>query len=1016
MIRRRLPDESIFGMHLDALLIAAFLFLCPVAIDYAVVRDGVSKAEFVTLLALVATFLVGELLRPDPEQERLKPSGLGDFDFPTAEQDRFVPVIWGQVRLSGPNVLWYGDLNQRAITQKVKTGLFSSKRIILGFQYDIGIQFGVCRGPDAELHQIFIDEEAVLPTPLTGEGTDTITELELFGGNDFGQGGIDGTVSWRPGSTTQTVNSYLDGTGELKIPTVTGQTPRFSGTAYLTWEQGYIGNSTNIKPWTFEVRRVANPLGLSVAGVNSDQDANPMNAAYELFTNTEWGLGIPASNIDTSAFSTAGDVLRTEGNGWSYIMDRGQSVQDVLGEIESQIDGVIFEDPVTGLWSVKLARPEAGPFKTITSPIAVQSYDSGDWSETTNVVSVSFSNRSNSYKTAPALATDSANAVLQGGGSFTSVRSNPTSATYPGVKDAALANQIAWRMLRTLSVPLIQARVVVDRSFWDVTPGDLVTWDDTTRGLDSVDFRVKRIDYGSLDSPGITLDLVEDIFQQSPGSYGNPPATQWDPPASRLLAFETADQVAMEAPRALVRRQNTGTTPEDPNISRSQFWASARQTNGAAGYDLDQRVPSGSGSFTTVETSFDFMLKGSLNANLAKGVANPSSITINATPDTQAAILAAVEANTDTADVGTNLINLCMIGNPASTQEELFLCTGASAAGANVTLTGCYRGVADTVQKSWMSGDPVYLMFFGGAISDDTFDATSTTDIRLVPRNNFGSVSTGFNDIMLTYATRARRPYPPGRISLEGTAYASTTSLEGTGSGAEGVGLDVEWIRRSHDAVDEIEVLSTDMDTLVAGQASSLSHTTELELFNDPDGSPTLLITTSGITGTSSSPNRVDILKQTNGVLPTRMRIRLSTNQQDVLLVPPGTTFFDSRYKLEHDFDVTSALTGQEEFGALDNGDESNIYTADAAGTHTFNLSSSFSVGDVEYDIDTGSGFPGTWGTLIAAGGTGPGTIAGVGVGDDIKIRHQSTDTSVTKQIDMTAPGAGTDAFGILFT
>jgi hypothetical protein len=34
---------------------------------------------------------------------------------PTAEQDRPIPVIFGTVWITGPNVVWYGDLRTEGI-------------------------------------------------------------------------------------------------------------------------------------------------------------------------------------------------------------------------------------------------------------------------------------------------------------------------------------------------------------------------------------------------------------------------------------------------------------------------------------------------------------------------------------------------------------------------------------------------------------------------------------------------------------------------------------------------------------------------------------------------------------------------------------------------------------------------------------------------------------------------------------------------------------------------------------
>lgn len=66
-------------------------------------------------ILVVSAFITAAMI-PKPEQP--KPAELSDFDAPTAEEGRPIPVVFGTVRVTGPNVLWYGDLYTQAITQK----------------------------------------------------------------------------------------------------------------------------------------------------------------------------------------------------------------------------------------------------------------------------------------------------------------------------------------------------------------------------------------------------------------------------------------------------------------------------------------------------------------------------------------------------------------------------------------------------------------------------------------------------------------------------------------------------------------------------------------------------------------------------------------------------------------------------------------------------------------------------------------------------------------------------------
>lgn len=64
----------------------------------------------------VAALVVSYSLTPKPQNA--KPSGLGDFKVPTAEEGREIPVLFGTRDIEGPNVVWYGDLRTVAIKKK----------------------------------------------------------------------------------------------------------------------------------------------------------------------------------------------------------------------------------------------------------------------------------------------------------------------------------------------------------------------------------------------------------------------------------------------------------------------------------------------------------------------------------------------------------------------------------------------------------------------------------------------------------------------------------------------------------------------------------------------------------------------------------------------------------------------------------------------------------------------------------------------------------------------------------
>lgn len=67
---------------------------------------------------IIVAAIVSIALAPKPPQP--PPPALDDIDAPTAEEGRAIPVIFGDVWLRGPNVIWYGDLKTTPIRKKGK--------------------------------------------------------------------------------------------------------------------------------------------------------------------------------------------------------------------------------------------------------------------------------------------------------------------------------------------------------------------------------------------------------------------------------------------------------------------------------------------------------------------------------------------------------------------------------------------------------------------------------------------------------------------------------------------------------------------------------------------------------------------------------------------------------------------------------------------------------------------------------------------------------------------------------
>lgn len=943
------------------------------------------KAEFFTLLILFAiTLVLSELLKPKPKIENAKPAGLGDFKFPTATEGRPVPLVWGTVRQDGPNVIWYGDLRSVPITEKVKTGLFSSKKITKGYRYYLGVQAALCRGgttPVGELLRIWVgDKELWSGSVTTDGGTIDINEPDFFGGDDQGQGGMIGTFRFHSGSMSQTANAYLAAGRQV----VGGATPKYTGTCYIVWEGGYLGNSENIKQWAFEIRRIPNGLGLGTPSVNSGNDANPMNVIYEILTNGEWGLGQPSADVDTTDFTNAANTLRTEGNGFSLLLDSKIEAQELLRQIEQQVDGVVYMDRTTGKWRMNLAR---GGYTLSTKRainnsniLEVRNFSRAAWSDTTNNVLVKFNNRALEYKETYAGAQDMANVKTQGN------RIVSVEAFYPGVKDAALANVIAWRYLRTLSYPLARAEVVTNRVLWDHNVGDVVRWTNTELGFTDLPMRITKIDLGKIEEGQIVVTLVQDIFVFDVGVFAAPGQTQWVPPPQTVVAIPTADSVVFEAPRKFCVLD-----VESPGVL-NRIWAGGRYQNDAATL-IDVVSRPNSGSYTPAGDIAGFLVAGELASSItASGTQGSIAFNVDPDLDSLALLVAAMEAAANAEDCGTRLANLVLI------DDELFSFKTVASGGGQLQLSGGYRGFCDTAPAAHAANAKVFILF--GNLTDRVFDPTSLQNIKLLPKSATQALSEGSaTAINVQMANRADCPYPPVSLTFNSTLWPTgnvdldNPNTGGPGSTLDDRGIACGFVRRDFRNTNEANAVVSEASLPTDFPAA---NTTEyaVEVRNDPAGSNTLLFTTPYQSTQPVEISRTRILRFTSGTVPSSLRMIVRTRH---------TVNGNVRAAIQNpqwDFNTVSALlSGDTNMGVRAFNVTSAAHVAASTGTYTLNIGSAFGTGNVQVSLNGGA-----FATVIAAGNT-TGTFAAT-AGDSITVRHtENSTTDSQKFMEMTFGG-----------
>lgn len=485
-----------------------------------------------------------------PKPPKPKPAALTDFDLPTAEEGRPVPVIFGTVYVTGPNVLWYGDLRAKAIK---KSGLFSSTTV--GYKYYLGVHFGLCHGPVNAFTGLRVGDKDAWTGNVTSSSTITVNQPSLFGGTKR-EGGLWGSLDIQFGGPTQTANSYLSSTIGATIPAHRG----ILGVVFRGESSGggYIGTTAYPKPFAFRVRRTTagwygGTAWYAAKAEIASRHANPAHILYECLTNPDWGMGIDASLIDSTSFTAAADTLYTENFGLSLIWNQQSTIEAFCQTILEHVAGAIAFRLDSGKYELKLLRGDydasALPVFDESNVLAMERRELRGWGETTNEVVLVYTDP-DSYKSASITAQDLAGIAIQGRVSQT--------LQMPAIHDSTLAGKVAERELASRVVPMSVVQLRVNRDAWNQSQGDLfkLTW--PKHGMSEVVFRVLKASKGSLEDGSITIDALQDIYAMTAGV-----GAYVSRPSAPTVPTDTTEEET-EASGATVKSATLTTPPASP--------------------------------------------------------------------------------------------------------------------------------------------------------------------------------------------------------------------------------------------------------------------------------------------------------------------------------------------------------------------------------------------------------------------------------------------------------------------
>ena len=738
--------------------------------------------------------ILGELLKPKSKP----PKNRSQLEFPDNRQDRKIPLFAGTVQLRGPMLAWWGDIRKKAITKKVKSGLFSSTKQVIGYRYYGAMQLVLGHGKIDAVKAVHFARKPA----WTGSAVDagiSINLPELFGDKEA-EGGVSGTLYVHSGDDAQAVDSYL----AAKL----GAVPAHGGIAYCVWSDaaraagGYLGNSNSPPEIWITAQRLPRLLGSGKHDIGGH--ANPAEFLYEMQVNADWGAGMGTDQVDTASFLAAATTLYDEGMGIAPLYADAIDVEGICLDVLEHIDGALYSDIFTGKRVLVLARADytlsAQPLFDESNSILTD-YSRPAWDETVNEVHVSFLDAGTGEQ-ATVIAQDLANQQIQQAVVARTI-------DYPACPTAAQAQKLAWRDLRALSTPLAKCTIRADRSAWVLRPGAVVRVSNQLLGIADLAMRVNRIKYGTLVSGQIEFECVQDVFSLSSTIYGAVPATGWaDPTTAPAPALYP---LLLEAPYHLVRADPDASAAE---IGKLLTWAAAP---GGDAYQYQIHTRQGADSYVQRGTA-PFGATATLVAAITPGA---SSVQINAGQD-----LDLLEATDATGQAqGQNLI---LIDN-----EWVSWRTLTDNGGGVYTLGTLYRGVLDTVPAEHAAAARVRFLSDAMGTTEDEYALTASVDAKYLPQTGRGTLAIGSaSNLPITLTQRVQRPYPPADVKINGVSYPAAI----LGAYA------LTWKHR--DRTQQLNIIPQ-TDASIGPEADT---TYTLRLYGETD---TLLRTETGLTGAS---------------------------------------------------------------------------------------------------------------------------------------------------------------------
>lgn len=642
-------------------------------------------------------------------------------------------------------------------------------------EYRMSMHVGIGWEVDG-IKRILFDDKVAWSGDETTVTPIAINQTELFGGVKK-EGGVAGIAYFLPGRSNQVMPNVLAqrfGLTSATCPAFRGvstiffvgsaqsneSTSEFLGidltVAGAQYQGGFYftANSPFIRPLAITSYRAPKGLDADIAMIGDD--ANPIHIVYECLTNTDWGMGAPTTHFNTALWQDVAQVIFDEGFGLSLKWSSQMMIEEFCAEIIDHIQATIYVNPRTGLLEIKLLRDDYD-LETVRElnpgNARFTKFSRKMWGETANEIVVTWTNPENEQEET-VTAHDLGNIAAQG-------NTISDSRNYYAIRNAVLAQKVADRDVRMSATPLSAVECEVDRTAWDVLPGEVrrVTWPE--KNIDNIVMRVMTVDYGKKGDSPIKITLLEDVFSLTRPISHTPPSSGWNGSAEEPAAIEFAAVHTLPAYLATQQSTSAGDLAYPEVIAGLLTYQPGNDT---IAYNLYSQSVLNNGDVAWRDGGIKTVLGRSTML----------------TPIYQEAVSVVAGLPLLAKNRGPQVGGFVVFGDGSDAGSEYALLRSIDPDDNTWTVD---RGVLDTVPRSWPADTPVWFIPRQSAIADDdqVRSAGETVDYKLLTRTSLGQLA--FDDAPTVSGTMTARPHLPLRpanVKVNGTGYGEVDATSAT--------------------------------------------------------------------------------------------------------------------------------------------------------------------------------------------------------------------------------------------